>query len=124
MGVAVGEGQRPHPLGIERRENLSNASAAVVADQVDLIDLQGIEHLFQHLRVGSYGDILIRHDLGVAMGQEIHRNAAADVGQPGQLVPPQMLIQHHAMDEEGCRTGASGGVTNAARRCLDAVRRD
>src|SRR6202011_5912612 len=73
MGVAVGEGQRPHPLGIERRENLSNASAAVVADQVDLIDLQGIEHLFQHLRVGSYGDILIRRDLGVAMGQEIHR---------------------------------------------------
>ena len=44
--------------------------------------------------------------------------------QPGQLVPPELLIQHHAMDEEGCRTRASGGVTNAARRCLDAVRRD
>ena len=45
MGVAVGEGQRPHPLGIERREDLSNASAAVVTDQVDLIDLQSVEHL-------------------------------------------------------------------------------
>jgi hypothetical protein len=45
IGVAVGEGQRPHPLGIERREDLSNASAAVVTDQVDLIDLQSVEHL-------------------------------------------------------------------------------
>jgi hypothetical protein len=72
-------GQRPHPLGIERREDLSNASAAVIADQVDPIDLQGIEHLFQHLRVGSHGDILIRRDLGVAMRQKIDRDAAADV---------------------------------------------
>jgi hypothetical protein len=58
------------------------------------------------------------------MSQEIHRNAAADVGQPGQLVPPQMLIQHHAMDEERYRTGASGGVADATRGCLDALRRD
>jgi len=34
------------------------------------------------------------------MRQKIDRDAAADVGQPGQLVPPEMLIQHHAMDEE------------------------
>jgi hypothetical protein len=27
--------------------------------------------------------------------------------QPGQLVPPELLIQHHAMDEERYRTGAS-----------------
>lgn len=114
MGVAVGKGQRPHPLRIERREDLSNASATVVADQVDLIGLQGIEHLSQHLRVGGHGNILIRRDLGVAMRQEIHRDAAADVRQPGQLVPPQMLIQDHAMHKERDRTGASGCVADAA----------
>lgn len=73
-----------------------------------------IEHLSQHLRVGGHGNILIRRDLGVAMRQEIHRDAAADVRQPGQLVPPQMLIQDHAMHKERDRTGASGCVADAA----------
>jgi hypothetical protein len=48
------------------------------------------------------------------MRQEIHRNAAANVRQPGQLVPPQMLIQYDAMHEERDRTGASGCVADAA----------
>jgi hypothetical protein len=79
VGVAVGEGQRPHPLRIKSGEDLSDAAAAVIADQVDLIDFKGIEHLFQHLRVGGQGDILIRRDLGIAMRWEIHGNAAADI---------------------------------------------
>src|SRR6516164_4314350 len=65
--------------GFERREDLGNASAAVIADQVDLIDLQDIEHFFQHFCIGRHGDILIRLDLGVAMRQEIDRDAAANV---------------------------------------------
>ncbi len=84
------------------------------ADEVDPINLQGIEHFFQHLRVGAHRHILIRRDLGVAMRQEIHRDAAADVRQPGQLVPPQMLIQYHAMHEERDRTRPGGCVADAA----------
>ena len=122
MRVAVGEGQCPHPLGIERREDLGDAAAAVVADQVDLIDLQRIEHLLQHRRVSRHGDILARRDLGVAMRQKIDGHAAANVGEPGQLVPPEMLVQHHAVDEERDRTGAGGGVADATGRRLDMVR--
>jgi len=55
--------------------------------------------------------------------KKIDRDAAADVGEPGQLVPPEMLVQHHAVDEERDRTGAGGGVADATRRRLDAVRR-
>jgi hypothetical protein len=73
-----------------------------------------IEHFSQHLRVCGHRNILIRRDLGVAMRQEIHRDAAADVRQSSQLVPPQMLIQHHAMHEERDRPGSSGCVADAA----------
>ena len=47
-----------------------------------------IEELAQHLGIRRHRDVLIGRDLGVAMRQEIHRNAAADLRQPSQLVPP------------------------------------
>ena len=50
-------------------ENLRNAAAAVIADQINLIDMQGFEHLVQHVRIGGHRDVLIRPDLGVTMRQ-------------------------------------------------------
>src|ERR1700722_319887 len=69
VSVAVGEDQAPHPLRVKCRKDLDNTAAAVVADQVYLFDLQGIEHLFQHVGVRCAGDVLIRLDFRFSMCQ-------------------------------------------------------
>src|ERR1700738_1944115 len=80
VGVAVGEDQAPHPLGIQGCENLSDAAAAVIADHVDLVDLQCVKHLSQHVGVGGHGDVLPWLDLGIAMCQQVYCDTAANIG--------------------------------------------
>src|SRR5262245_20403758 len=58
VSVAVGEGQAAYPVRIQRREYLSDPAAAVVTDQVDLINSQVIERLSEHVSVSGDGDIL------------------------------------------------------------------
>jgi AraC-like DNA-binding protein len=67
VGISVGERQTPHTIGMRRCEDLRYTAAAIVADQVDLIDLERGEGLAQHIGVGGDGHVLIRIDLGVAM---------------------------------------------------------
>src|SRR6202030_2264940 len=121
VSVAVGEGQAPHPVGIERCEDLSDPAAAVVNDQVNLIDPQGIEHLSEHVSVSGDGDVLIWFDLRIAMRQQVHRNAATDIRQSGQLVTPEMLVQHYTVDKQRHRAGARLGIADTARRGLNAA---
>ncbi len=79
MSVAISECQRPHAVGIQGREDLRDAAAAVIADEIDLVDLESIKRLSQHVRVGGHGNVPIRADLGIAVRQQVHRYAAADV---------------------------------------------
>jgi hypothetical protein len=65
---------------VRRGEDLRDAAAAVVANEVHLTDLQRIEKLPEHLGVGGHGHVLLRRDLAVAMRQQVHRDAASDVG--------------------------------------------
>jgi hypothetical protein len=67
MGIAVGARQRPHPIRIERGENLANSTAAVVSDQIDLIYMQRVEHFLQHLRVGGHRHVLSGCDFRVTV---------------------------------------------------------
>jgi len=97
VGVAIGQSQAADLLGIRGREDLTDPSAAVVSDQVHLIDVQGVEKLFEHLRVRRDRNVLFRRDFGVAMGQQINGDAPPDIRQLRQLVTPQMTIQEHAV---------------------------
>src|SRR5271168_911292 len=49
VGIAIGEREAANALRIERGENLRDAAAAVIADEIDVIDVQGIEKLLEHL---------------------------------------------------------------------------
>jgi len=72
---------------------LRDAAAAVIADEIDLIDLQGIEKFLEHLCVCSDGNVLVRRDFGVAMREQVQGNATPDVGQIFQLMTPKIAVQ-------------------------------
>src|SRR5579864_5469130 len=95
--VAVGEREAAYALRVQRGENLSDTTTAVVADEIHLIDLQSIEKFLEHLRIGCHGYVLVRCDFGVAMHKQIDSDASPDVGQIRELVPPQITVQQHAM---------------------------
>jgi hypothetical protein len=75
-------------------------AAALIADQVDLVYMQGIEHLFQHGGIRSWRDNLARLDLGVAVRKQVDGNATADVCESGKLVISEMLVQDDVVDEQ------------------------
>ena len=115
------EGQRAHASWIERGENLADTAAAVVADQVDLVDGESIEQFAQHVRIGRDRDVLAGHDLRVAVRQQIRRDAVANVAQLGELVTPQVLVHEHTMDEQRDRARARLVVGDLAGRGLGAA---
>ena len=115
VGITVCERQCAHAIRIERSEIWAIA-AAVVTDQVDLVDVQSIEHFPQHIRIGGHGDVLTGCDFRVAMGQQIDCDAATDRGKLGQLVAPKMLVQQHTVDEQRNGPAARLGVADATRR--------
>ena len=81
MGVAVGQCQGSNAVGVACGEDLADPAAAVVADEVDLVDVQRVEYFGEHVGVGGDRHVLFRGDFGVAVGEQIHGDAASDVGQ-------------------------------------------
>jgi len=67
---------------------LRDTTAAVVADQINLVDLQRVQKFPQHVCVSRDRHVLVRRDVGFAMRQQINRDAPADIRESGQLVPP------------------------------------
>src|SRR5713226_9393140 len=100
MRVAIGEREAANALRIQRGENLCNTATAVVADEIHLVNVQGIEKFLEHLRVGRDGNVLVGRDFGVAMRKKVHSYAAPDVGQIRQLTTPQIAVQQNAVHEQ------------------------
>ena len=106
MRVAVGQRQSPHPLRVRGGEDLRDPAAAVVAHEIHLIDLQGVDELRHHLGIRGDRHILLGLDLGLAVREQIERDAAPRVGERLQLVSPEMSAEEDAVDEQGHRAGA------------------
>jgi len=85
-------------------QDLRDTAAAVVADEIDLVDIERVEELREHRGVRRHRDILIRGNLGIAVCQEIHGDAPPHVGQSGELMSPDVPVQQHAMDEQRDRS--------------------
>ena len=77
MDVAIGQHQRAQPLRMMRGKDLRDGAARVVADQIDLVDAEMVEHFGQHLRLRGERDVLLWCDLGVAQPHQVDRDAAA-----------------------------------------------
>ena len=119
--VAIREREAAHTRGIERREDLRDAAAAVVTDQVHLVDLEHVHELPQHLRVRGHRHVLVRSDLRLPVRQQVDRDAAAHVRQLRQLVAPQVPVEQYAVHKQRDRPGARLGVADAARASDDAA---
>jgi hypothetical protein len=52
---------------VRRGEDLGDTAATVVANQIDLINRQGVEKFCDHARVCGHGDVLMWRDFRVAM---------------------------------------------------------
>jgi hypothetical protein len=50
--VAIGEGDRAHPLRKYRRKDLADSASAVVANQIHAVDIQYVQKIPKH-RYGS-----------------------------------------------------------------------
>ena len=99
MRIAVRQREASHTLRMQRCEDLSDAAAAVIPDQVYLRDIHGIEKLLEHARIGGHRDVLIRPDLGVTMREQVQRDTAPEIRQIRELVAPKMAVQQHAVYE-------------------------
>ena len=88
MRIAVREHEAANAAGVQRGEYLAHAAAAIVADQVHLFDFQCIQKLSQHVSICRHGNILRRRDFGIAVRQQIQRNAAPQIFELHELMSP------------------------------------
>ncbi len=100
MDVAIGQDQRPQPVRIMRGENLRDGAAAVVADQIDLVDAQRIDDLGDHARLRRERDILRRSDVGVAEPHQVDGDTAPPMPDLVDDMTPVIAVERHAVDEE------------------------
>ena len=99
MRVAVGESEGAHSFRVQRRKDLRNPAATVVGDQVNLIDLQCIQKLLQHLGVRGRGQVLAGLDLGFSVREQVNRYATPNIRQRSHLMTPEMSVEQHAVHE-------------------------
>jgi hypothetical protein len=88
MYLAIGERQAPDALRIARRENLRNATAAIVRHEVDLIEPQGGTKGFQHLRLCLARHVLLGRRARGAVRELIDGDATAYVSDTVDHVAP------------------------------------
>ena len=69
-------------------EDLRDAAAAVVADEIDVGDRQRVEKFAQHRGIGGHRHVLGAGDLGVAVRQQVQRDTATRIEQMRKLMTP------------------------------------
>lgn len=119
--VAVGQRETSNAGRVQRREDQRDAAAAVIPDEIHTLYPQGVDELHQHFGVCRRRHVLCRCDLCVPMRQQVDRDTPPHVTEVRELVPPEMAVHQHAMNEERDGTGALFDVADASRRCCDAV---
>ncbi len=100
MDVAIGQHQRSQPFRVMRGEDLRNGAAAVIGDQIDLVDAERVQHLGDHLRLRGEGNILRRRNLGVAEPHQVDGDTAPPMLDAVDDMAPVIAVDRHAMDEQ------------------------
>ena len=117
MCIAVGQHQTTNSFRVQGCKYLTDAATAVVAHQVDLIDVQRIQKLRQHMGIGGDRHVLGGRYLGLAVRQQIDGNAAPDIAQFRELVPPKIAVEQHTVHEQRHRTAATLDVADVPGWC-------
>jgi hypothetical protein len=114
VDVAVGEEEGADAVGIAGEEVLGDEAAAVVGDEVDGVDVEGVEELGEHVGLGVGGDGLALWGLGVAEAHDVGCDAAAVSLEAVEGAAPLEAVEWVAVDEEGCGAVAALDVGDTA----------
>jgi len=115
VGVAVGEGQGPDPLRHPDGDELGDGTPAVVAHQIDGVEVQSVEEGDDHLGLTIHGQAAVGRERGLPVGQQVDGQAGAQIGQAGEQTPPEIGVEKDAVDEEGVRPVTRTQVGDVAR---------
>jgi len=109
---------------VARSEELDDGGAAVVGDDVHLIELEPVAERRQHGRLRVEREVLIGARARHAMRHQVDGDAAADVRDPIDDGAPQVAVQEDPVDEEGGGACAALGVRDVSegRRGVQSVR--
>jgi len=78
---------------------LGHRAAAVVGYDVNRLPTQRVEKFREHRHLSTGSQVCLRGHFGVTHAHQIERDAAANVGQSGQLAMPNMFVHHDAMNK-------------------------
>src|SRR6266849_3004653 len=107
VGIAIGERETPDALRVACGKNLSDSAAAVVGDDIHLVEFHGLAERCEHARLGVERKVLVRAGACSPMRENIDRYAAPGVGNPLDQPVPEMAVQQNAMNED-CHRSRSG----------------
>src|SRR5262249_59733672 len=88
-------------------EDLRDGTAAVVANHVDLFDVQSVQNLGDHMRLGRERDILGWPDLGIPQTHQVDGNTTAPMLHAFDDMAPVIAVEGNAMHKKSWRTLAS-----------------
>src|SRR5215831_12670014 len=88
-------------------EDLRDGTAAIVANHVDLFDLQLVQNLGDHMRLGRERDILGWPDLGIPQTHQVDGNTTAPMLHAFDDMAPVIAVEGNAMHKKSWRALAS-----------------
>ena len=100
MDVAIRQDQRCQPVGIMRGENLRDRAAAIVGDEIGLLDSERVHELGEHPRLSDKRNILRPPDFAVAQPHQVKRDAAPPVLNTVDDMAPVVTVERHPMDKK------------------------
>src|ERR1700737_5340569 len=103
MRIAVSEREASNAFRIESGEYLGDAAAAVISDDIHLIDVQRIEKVVEHLCICCDRHILVGCDVGVSVREQVDRYRAANTRQSRLLVTPEKAVHQYAAPKKSNR---------------------
>ena len=102
VDIAVGERQAVDAPGMAGGENLGDRAAAVIGDDVDLVQAHRIAERNEHVGLRIEVQILVGAGSRLAMSKDIDRDATPDIGQPLDHPVPEVAVEEYAVNENRC----------------------
>src|SRR3954447_9867561 len=121
MGVAIRDRERADAARMARGEDLGNSRAAVVGDQIDLVQIQPVAEGLQHLGLHAERHVLIGCDPRVAVSHQVNRNAPSQIGYAFDHMAPEVGVLENAVHKQSGRTIALLRVGNVSKRSSDTL---
>ena len=121
MHVAVGEREGAQVVGMAGGQHLSDGSAGVVGDKIDVSKAEALAQFGDDVGEGADRHALVGPGRALAVEGQIDSDAAAHVAQPADHTGPQVGIGADAVEEQRRRAATDLHIAEVCRWRADAV---